>query len=229
MSGSMSYLIPAQCKERKYQIALVMMIVISQWRAPVDARPKRDVKKPAYLDDYDQANGNIDFCYRMCVGFDIPKSYEEAVKSPDAEHWRSAMRDEYKSLTDNNTWTVKPLPTNQSVVGGKWVYDVKLNKDNQIKKFKARYVARGFSQISGVNYFETFAPTARLTSVRVLMQLFVQHDLFIHQLDVKTANLNAPIDCNIYVKQPEGFEIPGDNKVCHLNKSLYGLKQSGRN
>ena len=197
--------------------------------ALVDARPKRDVKKPAYLDDYDQANGNIDFCYRMCVGFDIPKSYEEAVKSPDAEHWRSAMRDEYESLTDNNTWTVKPLPTNQSVVGGKWVYDVKLNKDNEIKKFKARYVARGFSQISGVNYFETFAPTARLTSVRVLMQLSVQHDLFIHQLDVKTAYLNAPIDCNIYVKQPEGFEIPGDNKVCHLNKSLYGLKQSGRN
>ena len=98
--------------------------------APVDARPKRDVKKPAYLDDYDQANGNIDFGYRMRVGFDIPKSYEEVVKSPDAEHWRSAMRDEYESLTDNNTWTVKPLPTNQSVVRGKWVYDVKLNKDN---------------------------------------------------------------------------------------------------
>ena len=114
----------------------------------------------------------------MCVGFDIPKSYEEAVKSPDAEHWCSEMRDEYESLTENDTWTVKPLPTNQSVVGGKWVYDVKLNEDNEIKKFKARYVACGFSQISGVNYFETFAPTARLTSVRVLMQLSVQHDLF---------------------------------------------------
>ena len=85
----------------------------------------------------------------------------------------------------------------------------------------------------GVDYHDTFAPTARITSVRTLMQIAVQHDLVVHQLDVKTAYLNAPIDCEIFVDQPEGFEIksslPGKKLVCRLNKSLYGLKQSGRN
>ena len=94
-------------------------------------------------------------------------------------------------------------------------------------KYKARYVARGFSQVSGINYYETFSPTARLTSIRVLMQIAVQHDLLLHQMDVKTTYLNANIDYEIYIEQPQGFK-KGENRVCYLNKSIYGLKQSGR-
>lgn len=95
-----------------------------------------------------------------------------------------------------------------------------------------RYIAKGYSQIAKIDYQETFAPTARMSSVRMLMQQAVQNDMITHQMDVKTAYLNAPIDCNIYIKQPEGFEKVGKNGemlVCKLKKSLYGLKQSGPN
>ena len=94
-------------------------------------------------------------------------------------------------------------------------------------KFQNTKHDQGFSQVYGRDYFETFAPTARLTSIRLLMQFTVQYDLIIHQMDVKTAYLNANIDCDIYLQQPKGFE-QGENKVCHLNKSIYGLKQSGK-
>ena len=78
----------------------------------------------------------------------------------------------------------------------------------QIKRdehYKARFVAKGFSQIEGIDYQETFSPTARMTSIRAIAQIAVQNDMEIHQMDVKAAYLNAPIDCDVYVRQPEGF------------------------
>ena len=93
-------------------------------------------------------------------------------------------------------------------------------------------MAKGYSQVPDIDYHETFSPTARVTSVRMLMQIAVQDDLLVHQMDVKTAYLNAPIDCEIYIEQPDGYEVydkGGEKLVCKLNKSRYGLKQSGRN
>ena len=168
----------------------------------------------------------IDYCYKMCITRnDIPQTYGEAMASPQAKEWHSAMKDEINSLHDNDTWSIKTLPEGKSVVGGKWVYSVKLDKNNDVTKYKARFVARGFSQIPGIDYHDTFAPTARLTSIRALMQCSVQYDLIVHQLDVKTAYLNANIDCNIFMEQPEGFEKGGNNMVCNLNKSIYGLSK----
>jgi len=141
------------------------------------------------------------------------------------------MKDEMMSLTENDTFTVTQLPEGRTAVGGRWVYSVKLGSDTT-ETFKARYVAKGYNQVQGIDYHETFAPTARITSVRVLLQIAVQHNLIVHQMDVKTAYLNAPIDCEMYVDQPEGFEVSSfthEKLVCKLNKSLYGLKQSGRN
>jgi len=116
-------------------------------------------------------------------------------------------------------------------VGGKWVFAVKTGPNGE-ESHKARYVAKGYSQIAEIDYQETFAPTARMSSVRMLMQRAVQNNMITHQMDVKTAYLNAPIDCDIYMEQPEGFKKVGKNGeklVCKLKKSLYGLKQSGRN
>jgi hypothetical protein len=99
---------------------------------------------------------------------------------------------------------------------------LKLGPNNE-EKYKARFVAKGYSQLPDVDYHETFSPTARITSIRTLMQLAVQHNLTVHQMDVKTVYLNAPIDCEIYVEQPEGFAISGKNGeklVCRLRKSL---------
>lgn len=149
--------------------------------------------------------------------------------SPEAPRWKQAMAEEINSLKENDTFELTTLPTGRNTIGGKWVYALKENEQGQI--FKARFVAKGYNQTQGIDYQETFAPTANMTSVRALMQISVQNDLIIHQMDVKTAYLHAPIEEEIYMDQPEGFEQTesGENLVYKLKKSLYGLKQSGRN
>ena len=198
---------------------------------------KRERRKPEYLKDFNTDSDSdstnvtrcsIHYCYKV---MDIPTSYEEAISSPESQKWRKAMTEEINALEENNTYELTPLPEGRSAVGGKWVFTRKFGPNDEVK-FKARYVAKGYSQVENIDYHETFSPTARITSVRMLMQLSVQYDLLVHQMDVKTAYLNADIDCEIFVVQPEGFEKcsdDGQELVCKLNKSLYGLKQSGRN
>ncbi len=197
--------------------------------------PKRNRRAPQYLTDYvpdvecdDQILTNVDYCYRVC---DVPQTFKEAMSSNESQMWAKAMEEEINSLQENDTFTLTTLPEGKQAVGGRWVYAIKNNTD-ETKSFKARYVAKGYSQVMGVDYKETFSPTANITSIRALMQMAAQYDLDLHQMDVKTAYLHAPIDCEIYMEQPEGFEVRldlGDKLVCRLNKSLYGLKQSGRN
>ena len=198
--------------------------------------PPRVRKMPERYQDYvtddteldDQVNYSVDYCYKLVVG--IPKSFEEAMSGPDAKQWKYAMEDEMKSLKSNDTYSITQIPEGRQSVGGRWVYALKEGPDGNIR-YKARYVAKGYSQKEGVDYYETFSPTARMTSLRIMMQLAAEYNLCVHQLDVKTAYLNAPIDCEIYVEQPEGFRVNDSDKdlVWRLNKSLYGLKQSGRN
>ena len=189
--------------------------------------PSRERRRP---DRYtDLAQSNIDHCYRVIC--DLPVSFTEAVTSDKSKEWVKAMDEEMHSLKENNTFTLTNLPEGKKAVGGRWVYAIKTDVDGS-EKYKARYVARGYSQKMGVDYEETFSPTANMTSVRVLVQKAAQENLILHQMDVKTAYLNAPIDCEIYMEQPEGYEVRShtDKKlVCKLERSLYGLKQSGRN
>ena len=152
------------------------------------------------------------------------------MKNENSDLWKAAMDSEMTSLIDNDTFTVTTLPAGKKAIGSRWVYSVKNDPAGNILH-KARFVAKGYSQVHGSNYFDTFSPTAKITTVRVLMQLSAEFDLSVHQLDVKTAYLNAPIDCDVYILQPEGYEEgeKSDRLVWKLNKSLYGLKQSGRN
>ena len=199
--------------------------------------PDRQRRKPVYLKDFNTESDSdsinvtkcsLHYCYKV---MDIPTNYEEAISSSESQKWHKAMTEEINALEENNTYELTPQPEGRSAVGGKWVFTKKIGPNNE-EKFKARFVAKGYSQIENIDYHETFSPTARITSLRMLMQLSVQYDLLVHQMDVKTAYLNADIDCEIYVVQPEGFEKysdDGQKLVCKLNKSLYGLKQSGRN
>lgn len=188
--------------------------------------PERNRHKPKYLEDYVQCS--IDYCYRVA---DIPKDYKEAVESNESEDWKLAMNEEIEALDKNNTYESTYLPNGKTTVGSKWVYSVKLGPNDE-EKYKARLVAKGFNQIEGVDYYETFSPTARITTVRMLMQLAVQNDYIVNQMDVKSAYLNADLDTEIYLDQPDGYieyDRDGNKLVWKLNKSLYGLKQSGRN
>lgn len=156
-----------------------------------------------------------------------PKTFGEAMSSRDASFWREAVNDEMDSIMSNQTWFLVDLPTGSKPISSKWVFRRKYNADGSIQTFKARLVAKGFKQKQGIDYFDTYAPVARLTSIRVLMAIASIHHLYVHQMDVKTAFLNGDLDEEIYMEQPEGFVLPGnEKKVCKLVKSLYGLKQS---
>ena len=203
-----------------------------------DRYPRRRHNLPGHLNDYVVGETSeedtvmmVDCCYNAS-SVTVPKTYREAVRTPQANSWKAAMDDEMSSLNENDTYTLVELPRGKNCIGGRWVYSVKAGPEEE-EVFKARYVAKGFRQEYGSDYFDTFAPTAKITTLRIFLQIAVQFDLEIHQLDVRTAYLNAPIDVEIYVEQPEGYEQNSTESsgkiVWHLHRSLYGLKQSGRN
>ena len=155
-----------------------------------------------------------------------PGSFEEASKQ---EVWVKAMEEEIQMIEKNNTWELVNRPHGKDIIGVKWVYKTKLNPDGTIQKHKARLVAKGYSQQPGIDYNETFAPVARLDTIRALIALASQKGWSIHQLDVKSAFLNDVLEEEIYVEQPQGFVSKGkESKVLRLRKALYGLKQAPR-
>src|SRR2546430_396664 len=114
-----------------------------------------------------------------------PKSFKEAMASRDAAFWKQAVNDEMDSILENNTWVLTDLPIDSKPIGCKWVFRRKHNTTGTIFAFKARLVAKGFRQVEGIDYFDTYAPVARITSIKVLFALASLYDLFVHQMDVK--------------------------------------------
>jgi hypothetical protein len=154
----------------------------------------------------------------------LPKQYRDVLKlsKEDQGSWMSAMKDEIKSLHERKVWKLVHLPKGHQPIKGRWVYVVKPDG-----RKKARFVTKGFTQIFGIDYEETFAPVTRFETFRIFMALAALHDWEIEALDVKTAYLFGELEEEIYMIQPEGFVVKGqEKKVCRLMKSLYGLKQS---
>ncbi|GAC1660287.1 MAG: hypothetical protein PVS3B3_30240 [Ktedonobacteraceae bacterium] len=137
---------------------------------------------------------------------DDPTSYVEAVTSQEAKHWQAAIESELKSLRDNNTWTIVPLPLGRRPIGCKWIFKRKFHPDGSIARYKARLVAKGYSQQPGVDYEETFAPVAKFTSIRTVLTIGAILDLEIHQMDVKTAFLHGDLSEEIYMSIPDGID-----------------------
>ena len=135
------------------------------------------------------------------------------------------MNNEIEAIERNNTWDLVDLLVDRNVVGVKWVYKTKLNEKEEIDKHKARLVARGFSQQPGIDYGETFAPVARLDTVRFVLAIAAQNKWPIYQMDVKSAFLNGVLSEEVYVCQPPRFEVKGqEHRVYTLKKIFYGLK-----
>ena len=135
------------------------------------------------------------------------------------------MIKEYQSIMKNDVWDVVPRPKGKSVVTSKWMYNIKHVVDSSIEKYKARFVARGFSQKEGIDYEETFSLVARYTSIRSVLSLATVMEWKIHQMDVKTSFLNVVVEEEVYLEQPLGFETHDrESHVCRLKKALYSLK-----
>jgi hypothetical protein len=130
------------------------------------------------------------------------------------------------SILSNDMWVVTDQPYDCKPVGCKWVFQKKLKPNGTIKKYKARFMAKNYTQKEGEDIFDTYSPVARMTTIRVL-SLAISYGILVHQMDVNTSFLNGELDEEIYMEQPDGFVVKGqDSKLCKLLKFLYGLKQA---
>ena len=160
---------------------------------------------------------------------DEPTTYHEATNSSDSEKWLEAMKSEMTSMYDNQVWTLIDPPEGLKTIGCKWIFKKKIDMDGNVQTFKARLVAKGFRQTHGIDYDETFSPVVMLKSIRIMLAIAAYYDYEIWQMDVKTAFLNGNLLEDVYMTQPEGFiDLKYPNRVCKLQRSIYGLKQASR-
>ena len=155
-------------------------------------------------------------------------THQEAMDSPEKDLWRQAQEEELRRVEEMGTFELVEKPLGVNVVGSVWVLKKKRDENNHVVKYKARLCAQGFSQIPGIDFGRTSAPTARLSSLRFILALAATQDWEIHQIDFKNAYLNGELDETIYMRQPPGFQAPGRKDwVWKLHKAIYGLKQAG--
>lgn len=169
--------------------------------------------------------------YRATAGdsfsSDVPTCYDEIVRRKDQREWLGAIQDELQSMAVNNVWRFVKCPDGVKPLKAKWVFRVKDDADGNPVRYKARLVAKGFLQKHGLDYADTFAPVAKLATIRTVLAASVHQGFSLHHMDVKTAFLYGELKENIYMVVPDGVKAP-PNTVCQLLKSLYGLKQSPR-
>lgn len=169
-----------------------------------------------------------------------PKSFQQAIKY---QHWVDAMNLELKALEDNNTWDITTLPPRKKSIGCKLLYKMKFKADGIIERFKARLVVLGCKQVYGVDYEQTFAPVAKMETIRALLAVAAVNDWIVVQMDVMNAFLHRDLDDTVYMRMPLGYTHAGcriemlegeyvstsnTTIVYRLRKSLYGLKQTPR-
>ncbi|GJW00944.1 zinc finger, CCHC-type containing protein [Tanacetum coccineum] len=157
---------------------------------------------------------------------DDPKTFDEVMKSQDVSFCKEVINDEMDSILGNNTWVLADLPPGCKPLGCKWIFKIKLKVDGTIEKFKARLVIQGFRQKSRTYYFDTYASVARISTIRLLIAIASIHNLIIHLLDVKTAILNGESDEKVYMNQPQGFIMCGNENKVDLTKEFLSSKFS---
>ena len=160
----------------------------------------------------------------------IPQSYSEAKNSKEL---CGAIDKEIGAMESTNTWEITVLPPGKKVVGCKWIFTVKFYADGTLERYKAKIVAKGFTQKEGLDYNETFSPVAKMVTVKMLLKISASKKWFLNQLDISNSFLNGDLDEDIYMRVPEGYAeskgiILPKNAVCRLKKSICGLKQASR-
>jgi hypothetical protein len=201
----------------------------------VDNTPKsrygRPLRKTSEHPHYVVANSAV-----IANTVPIPRTVKEAMLW-DVNNWSGAIKSEFEAQLKMDSWQVvsrATLPRDCNVVGSRFVFDVKMNPDGTVERYKARLVAQGFSQVEGVDFAETYAPVLKMTTLRCALAIAAHHHYFVDQLDVNTAFLNSQLKETVYMKVPAGYsefvdaDVTPSTHVLQLNKSIYGLKQAGR-
>jgi len=207
-------------------------------------RSTRPRRQPTYLEDFHTAHTTVSKRYpihnylsyhSLSSSFQTiissinsnhePRSYKEASKSA---CWQFSMQAKLKALTTNNTWILTPLPSGKKTIGCKWVYKIKHNFDDTIDRHKACLVAKGFTQLEGLDFLDTFALVAKLTTLCLLLTVATTKNWTLKHLDVNNAFLHGDLHEVVYMTPPPGLSLPSSQHVCKLQCFLYGLKQVGR-
>lgn len=176
---------------------------------------------------YEKLRDRASVARAMLARIKIPKSFNDAINGKHGDEWCDAMNDEMSALDENNVYEVVPLASiKRKPVGSRWVFTIKYRQDETVDKFKARVVAKGYSQIYGDDYDETYSSVVQIMSVRLLLSYAAMQRLHMRAFDIRCAFLYAPLPSEIYLIPPEGYGKP--NTVWRLKKALYGLKQSPR-
>ncbi|KAL0316465.1 UNVERIFIED_CONTAM: Retrovirus-related Pol polyprotein from transposon RE2 [Sesamum radiatum] len=199
---------------------------------PLSTRPQRHVSKPAWMCDYicscatDSSSCTPDTyslahkCFvAQCSSVQEPKTYLQASKDA---NWVMGMQEELQALDKNGTWELTSLPPIKRAIGSKWVFKLKLHLDGSIARYKVRLVAKGYNQIEGVDYFDSFSPVAK----SVIVAKSKSWALF--QLDINNALLHGHLDEEVYMDHPERYLAAKPGQMCRLRRSLYDLKQASR-
>jgi hypothetical protein len=139
---------------------------------------------------------------------DVSKTLSQAYASPDVEYWKDVICSEMDSIMSNGTWEITDCRNGSKPIVCKWIFKKKLRHDGTIENYNARPVAKGFTQKEGEDFFDTYSPIARITTIRVLLALAASHGLHIHQIDVNTTFLYGELDEEIYMEQPDGYKSP---------------------
>ncbi|CAA0839680.1 cysteine-rich RLK (RECEPTOR-like protein kinase) 8 [Striga hermonthica] len=205
---------------------------VTDERVMVEDIGKRKRNKPAWMKDYicdigetgSMSSQNEEFFANLAADQE-PFSYHQAKTD---KKWVEAMNNELKALELNGTWKLCYLPTGKKAIGSKWVFKVKRKANGEVDRYKARLVAKGYSQTEGVDYFEVFSPVAKMVTVRAFIAMVAMRGWKLWQLDVNNAFLHGYLSEEVYMKPPQGYTKAKEGQVCHLVKSLYGLKQASR-
>ena len=195
------------------------------WKVPKDHPMEQIIGSPSK--GVTTRSGINHVCFHSAfVSQIVPVNVKEALNDPE---WVLSMQKELEQFERNQVWHLVEKPIDRTIIGTKWVFRNKLDEAGVILLNKSRLVVQGFTQIEGVDFEETFAPVARLESIRIILAFASYMDFKLHQMDVKSAFLNGVLEEEVYVKQPPGFEdFKYPNHVFKLDKALYGLKQAPR-
>ena len=165
----------------------------------------------------------------------IPRTVAEALSQPDADKWQEAIHVELDAMRKQGVWRVVEIPPGKRAIGSRKVFDCKrpnvvdgVLQPEHSRRYKARLVAQGFTQIPGVDYNLTYAPVCKYATLRAVLAGAAHDDLYLKRFDIKTAFLNSPIEEEVYMKPPFGFDWCKPGQVLRLLKTIYGTKPAGR-
>ena len=213
--------VPAENTALRYPQRLNRGFPKKQYEPDPEAKTKYSINN--YVSSH-RLTESYSFTVNQLSTFSIPSNVQDALADP---KWRKAMNEEIEALQKNATWELVPLPKGIKPIGYRWVFTVKLKPNGSIDGYKARLVAKGFAQRYGIDYQDTFAPVAKINTIRILISIAANRDWPLQQFDVKNSFLNGDLEEEVYMELPLGVKNGSSCKgeVCKFKKSLYGLKQ----